>query len=107
MDLPWQKSFISQAVKHNLPIVPTFIEANNSNFFYNLANIRKKLGIKANIEMFFLADEMFKQNGKTIKITFGKPILPSAFNKTKNAYQWAQALKMFIYKLKENPQAMF
>ncbi len=107
MDLPWQKSFISQAVKHNLPIVPTFIDAYNSNFFYNLANIRKKLGIKANIEMFFLADEMFKQKGKTIKFTFGQPVLPTTFNKTKNVYEWAQALKRFIYKLKENPKAIF
>lgn len=107
IDLPWQKSFISQAIKHNLPIVPTFIDAYNSNFFYNLANIRKRLGIKANIEMFFLADEMFKQKGKTIKFTFGKPILPTTFNKTKNVYEWAQTLKKFIYKLKANPEEVF
>lgn len=107
IDLPWQKSFISQAVKHNLPIIPTFIDAYNSNFFYNLANIRKKLGIKANIEMFFLANEMFKQKGKTIKFTFGQPILPNTFNKTKNVYEWAQTLKRFIYQLKENPNAIF
>jgi len=107
IDLPWQKSFISQAVKHQLPIVPTHIDANNSSFFYNLANIRKKLGIKANIEMFFLANEMFKLKGKTITFTFGKPIESAKFDKSKNAYNWAQILKNFIYELKENKQTEF
>lgn len=107
LDLQWQKSFISQAVKHQLPIVPTHIDAANSNFFYNLANIRKHLGIKANIEMFFLGNEMFKQNGKTITFTFGKPIESTVFDKSKNASQWAQSLKDFIYQLKENKLAIF
>jgi hypothetical protein len=57
--------------------------------------------------MFFLADEMFKQRGKTIQFTFGQPILPTTFNKTKNVYEWAQTLKRFIYMLKENPKAVF
>ena len=107
IDLPWQKSFINQAIKHQLPIVPTHINAANSNFFYNLANIRKRLGIKANIEMFFLGNEMFKQNGKTITFTFGNPIESTVFDKSKNAYQWAQILKHFIYKLKDNQHAIF
>jgi putative hemolysin len=107
LDLTWQKSFISQAIKHQLPIIPTHINASNSSFFYNLANIRKRIGIKANIEMFFLGDEMFKQNGKTITFTFGKAIESSVFNKSKNAYQWAQLLKQFIYKLKDNQHATF
>ena len=105
--MPWQKSFISQAIKHHLPIIPTHINAANSNFFYNLANIRKRLGIKANIEMFFLGNEMFKQTGKTITSTFGKPIESTVFDKSKNAYQWAQLMKNFIYKLKDNQHAIF
>jgi hypothetical protein len=72
-----------------------------------LANIRKRLGIKANIEMFFLANEMFKQKGKTITFTFGKPIESTKFDKSKNAYNWAQILKNFIYELKDNKQAIF
>jgi putative hemolysin len=107
IDLPWHKSFISQAIKHNLPIVPTFVDAYNSNFFYNLARLRTWLRIKANIEMFFLPHEMFKQKGKTIKFTFGQAITPATFNNTKNTYEWAQTLKKFIYKLKEKPKAVF
>lgn len=107
IDLPWQKSFINQAIKNQLPIIPTFINAKNSNKFYNIAIIRKWLGIKANLEMFFLPDEMFKQKGKTIHFTFGKPIPAATFNKSKNTYQWAQKLKHFIYELKDNKQARF
>ena len=72
-----------------------------------MANIRKRLGIKANIEMFFLGNEMFKQNGKTITFTFGKAIESTVFDKSKNANQWAQLLKDFIYKLKDNQHALF
>lgn len=103
MDLKWHKSFLSRAVKYNLPIIPTFINAKNSNRFYNLANIRKLLGIKANIEMFFLPDEMFKQNGKTIHITFGKPIDAKVFDKTYSLEEWAQKIKLYIYTLKQSP----
>jgi hypothetical protein len=45
---------------------------------------------------------MFKQKGKTITFTFGKPIEPSFFDKSKNAYHWAKTLKHFTYQLKEN-----
>jgi hypothetical protein len=46
--------------------------------------LRKAIGIKANIEMLYLSDEMFKQYGKTIKYRIGKPIyidqLPPEFS---------------------------
>ncbi len=71
-DLQWHKSFISKAIQHKRDIVPAFFSGRNSNFFYNLSNIRKFLGIKANIEMLYLADEMFKQKGKEINLDFRK-----------------------------------
>ncbi|MDA8556737.1 HRDC domain-containing protein [bacterium] len=48
----------------------------NSNRFYKIAKWRSLIGIKINLEMFFLVDEMFKQKGNTIKITMGKIIEP-------------------------------
>ena len=74
-DLVWKKTFISKAKKYQREVIPVHISGQNSNFFYNLANWRKKLGIKANIEMLFLVDEMVKQKDKPIRITFGDPIL--------------------------------
>jgi 1-acyl-sn-glycerol-3-phosphate acyltransferase len=99
MDLEWKKSFISKAVKHKKDIVPCFIEGRNSSFFYNLAKIRAKLGIKFNIEMMYLADEMYQQRGKKIKFVFGKPIPWQTFDRSKNPTKWAEEVKAHVYAL--------
>ena len=52
-----------------------------------------------NIAMLYLADEMFKNRGKTFKVTFGKPIHWSTFDKTKTHTEWAQYVKDTVYKL--------
>ena len=96
-DLPWNKSFINKAIKYNKPIVPVFIEGKNSNFFYNFARWRKRLGIKGNLEMLFLPDEMFKQRGNTIKIHFGQVIEPSLFYATHTPQKWADIMHDYIY----------
>ena len=98
-DLEWKKTFISKAVKFRRDVIPTFVEGANSNFFYNLANMRKKLGIKANIEMLYLPDEMFKQYNKTIHITFGKPIPYGTFDKRHNYNEWALLVKKYVYSM--------
>lgn len=96
-DLDWNKSFISKAVKYNKSIIPVFIEGKNSSFFYNFAKWRKLLGIKANLEMLFLPDEMFRQKGKTIRIHFGTPIDPNTLDHTRSAQQWASEMRSYVY----------
>jgi putative hemolysin len=96
-DLEWNKSFINKSIKYNKPIVPVFIEGENSKFFYNFAKWRKRVGIKANIEMLFLPDEMFKQKGNTIKIHFGKIIEPSLFYTVHTPQQWSNIMYEYIY----------
>lgn len=98
-DLEWMKSFISKAVQHKRDVVPVFIDGTNSKFFYNLSNIRTKLGVKANLEMFYLPDEMFRQKGKTITLTFGKPIPYTTFDKSYSPLEWAQKVKDYVYNL--------
>jgi putative hemolysin len=102
MDLEWKKSFIQKARQYHRDIIPVYISGKNSNFFYNLANLRKKLAIKSNIEMFFLSNEMFKQKDKNIKIIFGEPISYNFFDKSKTDKEWAQYVKDIVYKLGEN-----
>lgn len=96
-DLEWKKSFVSKALQYGSPIIPTFIHGQNSKFFYNFAYWRKKLGIKANIEMFFLPDEMFSQTNKDIHIHFGEPIEPSLLDSRHTPRQWAQIIKNYVY----------
>jgi putative hemolysin len=98
-DLKWHKSFISKAIQHKRDIVPAFFSGRNSDFFYNLANIRKLFGLKANIEMLYLADEMFKQKDKEINLVFGKPIPWETFDKTRSAMEWADWVKSKSYDL--------
>jgi putative hemolysin len=99
-DLEWHKSFIVKAVKYQRDIIPVYFEGRNSNFFYTLANIRKSLGIKTNIEMLYLVDEMFKQREKLIKLTYGKPISCTTFNHSKQPSEWAESVRRTVYSMK-------
>lgn len=96
-DLEWKKSFVTQAVDHGRMIQPVFIEGENSKFFYNFAMWRKRLGIKVNIEMLFLPDEMFKARKETIKIHFSKPFDSAILDKSKSDRQWSKLLHQYIY----------
>ena len=98
-DLEWKKSFISKAIKYEQEVLPVYIGGRNSSFFYNLSNIRRRLGVKANLEMFYLADELFKQRGKTLKIIFGKPIPHTTFRKDKSQQEWAHEVRRRVYEL--------
>ncbi|GAB4141229.1 MAG: 1-acyl-sn-glycerol-3-phosphate acyltransferase [Bacteroidia bacterium] len=106
-DLEWKKSFVSKAQQYHKPVVPAFIDGKNSSFFYNLALWRKRFGIKANIEMFYLADEMYKQRNKTITIIFDQPVPHQAFDKSKSQRDWAQLMREHIYALGENRKGPF
>lgn len=96
-DLVWKKSYVTQAIDHQRMIQPVFIEGQNSSFFYNFAMWRKRLGIKANIEMLFLPDEMFKARKETIKVHFSKPFDSSLLNESKTHKQWSDLIYQYIY----------
>ncbi len=98
-DLEWKKSFITQAKKYKRDIILANINGRNSNFFYNLANVRKLLGVKQNIEMFYLVDEMFKQKDKIINIKFSKPISYESLSEEFKDIEWAEKLKQKTYLL--------
>ncbi len=98
-DLEWKKTFISKSKKYNLPVIPVHIGGGLTNRFYRLANFRKFLGLKMNIEMFFLVDELFKQKNMQIDIVIGEPIPPETFNSTKTDLAWAAWMKNQVYSL--------
>ena len=98
-DLEWKKTFITKSIQTERDIVPIHFEGRNSDFFYNLANVNKMLGIKFNIAMLYLADEMFKNRGKKFKVTIGKPISWQTFDKSKKPAEWAQYVQDIVYSL--------
>ena len=106
-DLEWKQTFITKAKRFKRDIIPTHIDGRNSNFFYNLANLRVKLRIKTNIEMLYLVNEMYKQRDKTIKITFGKPIPYQTFDKRMKNLEWAQKIREHVYNIETDPNCEF
>lgn len=105
-DLPWQKSVIAKARQHDLPIIPVFVHGKNSKRFYRISSFRKIFGIKINFEMFTLPDEMFKQKGKTIKMTFGNLIPTEKIAKGK-PQEVADKMRLFLYSLEKEPNAVY
>ncbi|MFA9388642.1 MAG: 1-acyl-sn-glycerol-3-phosphate acyltransferase [Prolixibacteraceae bacterium] len=101
VDLEWQKHFIQKAVQHHLDVVPIYFGGNNSNRFYNLAKLRKFLGIKFNIEMMYLVDELYKHKNKAFKIQFGQAIPYQTFNRNKRPIEWAEYVKKSVYQLEQ------
>ena len=102
VDLTWQKHFIQKSVEHHRDVVPVYISGKNSWFFYWLANLRKWTGIRINLEMFLLSDELFKNRGKTFGISFGKPIPWNRFDRSKTPAEWAGIVKDVVYELPDN-----
>lgn len=101
-DVGWRSTFIKKSFLHERDVIPVFISGRVSGFFYRLANLRKMLGIKANIEMLYLPNEMFKQKGITLTIKFGKPIYWRSFNSSKSPEEWASSVKKQVYEMGRN-----
>ena len=106
-DVDWQKSIITKARQTKRDLVPIHVTGRNSRFFYNLSNFRKFLGIKTNLEMFFLPNESYKHRNKHFVITFGKPIPYDTFDKRFTPYEWAQLVKEFTYLIADDHQRHF
>jgi 1-acyl-sn-glycerol-3-phosphate acyltransferase len=100
-DLKWRKTFITRSKKYNKTIIPVFIDGELTSFFYNLYKFRKFIGVKANIEMLYLVNELYKQNDKKINIKIGTPILASDLDNSKTDEKWAEFVKTKVYDLKD------
>lgn len=98
-DLAWKKTFISKSVETHRNVVPIHFEGRNSDFFYNLANLCKTLGLRFNVAMLYLADEMLKNRHKTFRVTIGKPIPWQTFDRSRSAAEWAAYVRDIVYKL--------
>jgi putative hemolysin len=106
-DLDWKKTVITRAIRHNREIVPVYISGRNTDFFYRFAQIREAIGIKFNLEMLYLVDELYNKIGNTMDLVFGKPIPPERFDKSQSPTQWAAKLRKHVYKIADDPSAIF
>ena len=67
-DLPWRKGFYQLAKTHNVPIIPMYIDAHNSWFFYSLSRINFALST------LWLVREMFNFRHQRVPVYVGQPM---------------------------------
>ena len=100
-DIEWKKTFVSKSVETHRDVVPIHFGGRNSEKFYRIANLGDRLKLKFTIATLWLVDEMYKNVGKTFRVTIGKPIPWQTFDKSKSPVQWAQWVKEQVYSLPE------
>lgn len=100
-DLPWKKTFITKSVETQRDVVPIHFSGQNSKRFYRIAKFSDRY-LPFNLAMLFLVDEMYRNVGKTFRITIGKPIPWQTFNKTKTPMEWANFVEERVYALSSN-----
>ncbi|MBU0954066.1 MAG: glycerol acyltransferase [Spirochaetes bacterium] len=106
-DYAWSKSFIKLSRRYQRLIVPVHVSGRNSWRFYGIWVLRSILGIKTNLEMFLLVDELFHKRGRTIHLTIGAAIsLPPAGTNADDR-KTAEALRCHVEKLGRNPDLHF
>ena len=100
-EMPWKKMFVTQARRYERDVVPVHISGHNSRWYFFLSKLSKFLGLKINIGMLYLVDELFKQRGNEFVITFGKPVPYTTFDKSKTDLQWAADMRERVKALAE------
>lgn len=98
-DLKWQKMFVSKAIEHHRDIIPLYFSGRNSDFFYNFARRRKKLGLKFNIEMIYLPSEVFRAAGSRFKLVCGKTISWQSLGDIRTASAQAAHIRSLVYSM--------
>ena len=76
-EYPWNKSFVTYARRYERPVVPVWVSGCNSPWFYFIHRARKALGIRLNLEMLLLVDELLRRRGDLVTVRFGAPRPPS------------------------------
>lgn len=98
-DLPWKKTFVVKSVETQRDVVPIHFGGHNSMFFYRMESLCHTLGLKFNLAMLFLVDEMYKNTHKTFHVKIGRPIPWQTFDATRPAAEWAQYVQNIVYHL--------
>ena len=100
-DPEWKISFLKKAYASQRKIVPVFVEGRLSNFFYRVYHLRKALGVKFNIEMLWLPDEMFSQKGRHFRIVVGDPISVAELQPCGSLREQVEEVRKKVYSLEK------
>lgn len=99
VDLQWKNTFVRRAHATQRSVVPLYVEGSLHKWFYRIYKFRKKLGIKANIEMLLLVDGMYRQNGKHFRLVVGEPITPEELKECGSVREQIEFVRKKTYNL--------
>jgi len=100
-DLEWKTGFLKKARSSQRRIVPVFVEGRLSDFFYRVDRLRRALGVKFNIEMLWLPDEMFSQKGRHFRIVVGDPVSVAELDRFGSLREQADEIRRKTYFLEK------
>lgn len=101
-DTKWKKGFLKIAQNVKAPILPIYIEAQNSKLFYLLSMINKSLSTA------LIPHEMFKYHSKKISFTIGKTIpYESYFVPSIDIAGRVKLLRKHFYMVAKNQKGIF
>lgn len=98
-DRAWGKAFINKSVQTGRFVVPVHFIGRNSNRFYRIARLCKRLKLKFNFAMLCLPDEMYRGRHGSYTVKIGKPLPAATFDSTRSAWDWAQWVRAQVYSL--------
>lgn len=101
-DTEWKTSFLKKAYATQRVIVPVFVEGRLSEFFYRVSRLRKWVGMKFNIEMVWLPDEMLRQKGRHFRMIVGDPIPVADLQHFHSLREQVEEVRRRTYELGKN-----
>jgi len=93
VDKPWEEAAMKLIRKANVPVVPIYFHAKNSNFFYHLAKLSDTLRTAK------LPSEVLTQKERLIKVRIGNPISVNDQKEYKTLESFTEFLRKKTYML--------
>ena len=90
-DIPWPDSIVKFIRNANVPVIPVYFEASNSEWFHLVGRIHPIL------RTLNLANELFNKKGKTIPMRIGKAIMPNEMAEYQDTAQLGRYLRGRVY----------
>ncbi len=104
LEAEWQKLPAIMAERHNRPLVPVHISGHNSRRFYFVHRVRSALGIRANLELLLLIDELMRPSCRHIRVRVGEPVTPARLKSSAHDHrQRAAWLRSQVLALETRP----
>jgi putative hemolysin len=101
-DTKWQSGFLRMAKVNHCPILPVYLNAKNSVFFYGVSMLYKPAASA------LLVKEMFKKKNKNMDITIGEVISPDAFTQLPiSLLEQVKLFKKHLYNIAKNKPGVF